>query len=79
VSVKINDSSVMIESSRMMGSGARVPLRFDPGLKIRQGKDTVGLFPGAIMALRGRNGGGGWFSVTEVLSVSINDFFCWHC
>jgi DNA polymerase alpha subunit B len=56
----------------MMGSGARILLRFDPSLKIRRGGTGIGLFPGAIVALKGRNGGGGWFSVTEVLSVSVS-------
>lgn len=55
-----------------MGSGARVPLRFSPTLKIRggpQGASSVGLFPGAIVALKGRNGGGGMFVVEEILAV----------
>lgn len=71
-SVKLNEASVTLESSRQMGSGGRVPLRFDPSVKVRQGVKGVGgigLFPGAIVALRGKNGGGGWFLVTEVLSV----------
>lgn len=55
-----------------MGSGVRVPLRFAPNFKVRggpKGQANVSLFPGAIVALKGRNGGGGWFSVNEVLSV----------
>lgn len=71
-SVKLNEASVTLESSRQMGSGGRVPLRFDPSVKVRQGVKGVGgigLFPGAIVALRGKNGGGGWFLVTEVLSL----------
>ncbi|KZT11993.1 DNA polymerase alpha, subunit B [Laetiporus sulphureus 93-53] len=70
--VKLNEAALTLESSRMMGSGARVPLRFDPNVKVRQGKQGVGgigLFPGAIVALRGKNGGGGWFSVTEILAL----------
>jgi DNA polymerase alpha subunit B len=66
---KLSEASVALESSRMMGSGVRVPLRFNTPLKI-YGSSRVGFFPGAIVALRGRNGGGGWFSVSEVLSVS---------
>ena len=45
----------------MMGSGARVPIRFDPEVRLRKGKRGVGgqgLFPGAIVALKGKNGGG---------------------
>lgn len=56
-----------------MGSGARVQLKFDPNVRLRgakKGIGGVGFFPGAIVALRGKNGGGGWFTVTEVLSVS---------
>jgi hypothetical protein len=56
----------------MMGSGARVPLRFVPDVKIRggaKGAGGIGFFPGAIVALRGKNGGGGWFLVTEILAV----------
>ena len=65
---KLNEASIALESSRMMGSGVRVPLRFNTPLKIH-GSTRVGFFPGAIVALRGRNGGGGWFSVSEVLPV----------
>lgn len=56
-----------------MGAGARVHLKFDPNVRLRgakQGIGSAGFFPGAIVALRGKNGGGGWFTVTEVLSVS---------
>ncbi|KAI0372220.1 DNA polymerase alpha, subunit B [Pilatotrama ljubarskyi] len=70
--VKLNEASLMIESSRMMGSGARVPLRFDPAVKVRRGaRNTggVGLFPGAIVALKGKNGGGGSFLATEILTL----------
>jgi DNA polymerase alpha subunit B len=60
----------------MLSSGARVPLRFDPSLKIRGGAQGtgVGLFPGAIVALKGKNGGGGWFLVNEVLVVCTLSF-----
>ncbi|OBZ68666.1 DNA polymerase alpha subunit B [Grifola frondosa] len=71
-SVKLNEASLTLESSRIMGAGARVPLRFDPNVKILQGKQGVsgiGLFPGAIVALRGKNGGGGSFIATEILSL----------
>jgi DNA polymerase alpha subunit B len=65
---KLGETSIALESSRMMGSGVRVPLKFNTPLKIH-GSARAGFFPGAIVSLRGRNGGGGWFSVTEVLSV----------
>lgn len=70
--MKLNEASLTLESSRQMGSGARVPLRFDPHVKLRQGKQGVGgigLFPGAIAAFRGKNGGGGSYLVSEILSV----------
>lgn len=70
---KLTEATIALESSRMLSGGARVPLRFDPNLKIRggpQGAGSVGLFPGKIVALKGKNGGGGWFLVTEILSVS---------
>ncbi|KAI0349482.1 DNA polymerase alpha, subunit B [Trametes cingulata] len=70
--VKLNEASLMLESSRMMGSGARVPLRFDPAVKVRRGPRNaggVGLFPGAIVALTGKNGGGGAFVASEILSL----------
>ena len=72
-SAKLNEASLVLESSRMMGSGARIPLRFDPETKLRHGKRGAGgqgLFPGAIVALKGRNGGGGSFLASEILSVS---------
>ena len=43
-----------------------------PDLKVRggpKGQANIGLFPGAIVALKGKNGGGGWFSVSEVMTV----------
>lgn len=68
---KLSEALIMLESSRMMGSGVRVPLRFGMPLKVH-GSNRVGFFPGMIVALRGRNGGGGWFLVSEVLSVREN-------
>jgi hypothetical protein len=58
-----------------MGSGVRVPLKFIPNLKVRggpKGQANVSLFPGAIVALKGKNGGGGWFSVFEVMAVRLS-------
>ncbi|KAH9989680.1 DNA polymerase alpha subunit B [Russula compacta] len=69
---KLNEPGLHIESSRMMGSGVRVPLRFMPNFKVRggpKGQGNISLFPGAIVALKGRNGGGGWFSVSEVMTL----------
>ena len=77
-SVKLNEASLCLESSRMMGSGARVPLKFDSNVKLRasvKGLGSVGLFPGAIVALKGKNGGAGWFSASEILTVRPS---CFH-
>ena len=71
---KLNEASLHLEASRMMGSGVRVPLKFVPGFKVRggpKGQANICLFPGAIVALKGKNGGGGWFSVSEVMTVRL--------
>ncbi|KAF9013340.1 DNA polymerase alpha/epsilon subunit B-domain-containing protein [Cyathus striatus] len=71
-STDLSEGAVMIESSRLTSSGARIPLRFDPVLKIRgnaKGAGGISIFPGAIVALRGKNGGGGYFVATEILAL----------
>ncbi|KAF5355229.1 hypothetical protein D9758_005997 [Tetrapyrgos nigripes] len=68
---KLTDTNLAVESSRMLSNGVRVPLRLEAGLKVRgcaQGAGGFGLFPGAIIGLRGKNGGGGWFSVSEIIA-----------
>lgn len=75
--VKLNEASLALETSRAMGSGIRVPFRFEAAAKVREaraGAGGVGMFPGAIVALRGKNGGGGWFMVSEMLSVRRSDY-----
>jgi hypothetical protein len=70
---KLIEGAIFIESSRMLSGGARVPLRFDPTMKIRggvKGSGGFGLFPGKVAAFKGKNGGGGYFLATEYLSVS---------
>ncbi|WRT64268.1 uncharacterized protein IL334_001199 [Kwoniella shivajii] len=69
---KATSSSLFLESSRLLGAGKRLPLRFvSPGeLKVRGGPPGVkgfGLFPGCLTCVKGRNGGGGAFVVEEVL------------
>ncbi|SCV70905.1 BQ2448_3667 [Microbotryum intermedium] len=69
---KMTDTSTWLESSRALGSGVRVLLKFDPGMKVRgapPGAGGVGLFPGCMVALKGRNGGGKLFAVDEVLMM----------
>ncbi|KAF8630838.1 hypothetical protein AX17_005197 [Amanita inopinata Kibby_2008] len=71
-SSKLSETTITLESSRMLGSGARTALRFDPLVKIRgcaKGVEGIGLFPGSIVALKGRNGGAGWFQASEILAL----------
>ncbi|KZT40663.1 DNA polymerase alpha, subunit B [Sistotremastrum suecicum HHB10207 ss-3] len=68
---KLNEASLLIESSRMSGGGVRVPLRFDPQFTIRGGSPDISLFPGMIVALKGQNGGAGAFVISEVLPLPL--------
>ncbi|KAK3067835.1 DNA-directed DNA polymerase alpha subunit pol12 [Teratosphaeriaceae sp. CCFEE 6253] len=58
---RLNAASVALESSRRMGAGLRVPLKFDGA-----GYDV---FPGKIVAVRGTNVSGEYFTVTEFLPL----------
>lgn len=73
---KAQMDSLFLESSRLLGSGRRVALRFPPGqVKMRGGPPGVknyGVFPGCLVCVKGRNGGGGFFVVEEVLVVSVS-------
>ncbi|WWC58474.1 uncharacterized protein I303_101017 [Kwoniella dejecticola CBS 10117] len=69
---KATASSLYLESSRLLGAGKRIALRFAPAglLKVRGGPPGVkgfGLFPGCLACVKGRNGGGETFVVEEVL------------
>ncbi|EIW72508.1 hypothetical protein TREMEDRAFT_66921 [Tremella mesenterica DSM 1558] len=69
-SSKVSTQALYLESSRLLGSGRRVQLRFSPGIKVRGGAAGVksfGLFPGCLICVKGRNGGGGVFVADEVL------------
>ncbi|KIW33432.1 uncharacterized protein PV07_00284 [Cladophialophora immunda] len=59
---KLNSASLVLEMSRRMGAGLRVPLKVD-------GLPSYQFFPGQIVALRGTNASGLYFTVKEVLSV----------
>lgn len=61
---KLNAASVVLETSRRMGSGLRVPLDLN---KLR----GFQFFPGQIVALRGTNASGHSFNVTEILEVPL--------
>ncbi|THX17939.1 DNA polymerase alpha, subunit B [Aureobasidium pullulans] len=58
---RMNAASMVLETSRRMGAGLRVPLRMEKG--------AYDFFPGKIVAVRGNNPSGEYFSVTENLSV----------
>ncbi|BFZ64315.1 DNA-directed DNA polymerase alpha subunit pol12 [Saitoella coloradoensis] len=60
---RLNTASLLLETSRRYGAGARVPLRLAEELK------SFAFFPGQIVAVRGTNAGGGYFAVKEVLSL----------
>jgi DNA polymerase alpha subunit B len=63
---KLNPSSIVLETSRRMGAGIRVPLKVD---KLRDYE----FFPGKIVALRGANASGEFFQPTEVLDIPSMD------
>lgn len=59
---KLNAASVVLEMSRRMGAGLRVPLKIDA-------LSSYHFFPGQIVALKGTNASGMYFTVAESLSV----------
>jgi hypothetical protein len=68
---KLSETSTWLESSRYSGAGVRVMLRFDENCVVRNGaaEGGIGLFPGMIVGVKGRNAGGGYFSVKEIFQV----------
>lgn len=72
-STKLTESTITLESSRLLSMGTRVPLVFQTPFHVRggiRGAAGLGFFPGQIVALKGRNGGGGKFAAAEVVAVS---------
>jgi DNA polymerase alpha subunit B len=61
---KLNPSSLVLETSRRMGAGLRIPLKVD-NLKGFQ------FFPGQIVALKGINASGEDFTVSEILEAPL--------
>ena len=57
---KLNAASLVLEMSRRMGAGLRVPLKIDA-------LESYQFFPGQIVALKGMNASGNYFTVSEVL------------
>ncbi|KAF9884452.1 DNA-directed DNA polymerase alpha subunit pol12 [Aspergillus nanangensis] len=61
---KLNPASLVLETSRRTGAGIRVPLKVDS-------ISSVNFFPGEMVALRGINASGNYFSVKEVLPCPL--------
>lgn len=58
---KLNAASMVLETSRRMGAGLRILLKME--------KQAFDVFPGKIVALKGINASGEYFTVSEVLSL----------
>lgn len=61
---KLNIASLVLEGSRRWGSGRRVPLKLD-------NLTSYNFFPGQIVALRGVNASGDFFTVSEIISMPL--------
>ena len=61
---KLNAASLLIETSRRSGAGLRVPLKVDA-------ISSYEFFPGQIIAVRGVNASGEYFSVSEMLEIPL--------
>ncbi|KAI9652198.1 MAG: DNA-directed DNA polymerase alpha subunit pol12 [Trizodia sp. TS-e1964] len=61
---QLNIASLVLETSRRMGAGLRVPLKLD-SIPVYE------FFPGQIVALKGVNASGEYFSVSEILTMPL--------
>jgi DNA polymerase alpha subunit B len=61
---KLVAASLVLETSRRIGAGRRIPLRLDSTLPFQ-------FFPGQIVALRGQNASGEDFVVSEILPMPL--------
>ncbi|TGO18271.1 hypothetical protein BTUL_0011g00770 [Botrytis tulipae] len=61
---KLNPSSIVLETSRRMGAGLRIPLKVDK-------MSGFQFFPGQIVALKGINASGEDFTVSEILEPPL--------
>lgn len=59
---KLNTASLVLETSRRTGAGLRVPLKLDS-------VPSANFFPGQIVAMRGINASGNYFTVKDVLPI----------
>ncbi|PKI85147.1 DNA-directed DNA polymerase alpha subunit pol12 [Malassezia vespertilionis] len=72
---RLGAQNMMLEASRMVGNGQRIPLALDAACTVRyawtdaavQSTNAVGLFPGMIVGVKGRNGSGNRFVAQELL------------
>lgn len=62
---RLNAASLVLETSRRMGGGLRIPLNLE------QLKGRFQFFPGQIVALKGSNASGHEFVVKEILSIPL--------
>ena len=60
---RLNAASLVLEMSRRTGAGLRMPLKVD--------SVTHEFFPGQIIAVRGINASGSYFSVSELLDIPL--------
>lgn len=60
---KLNAASLVLETSRRTGAGIRVPLKLE--------SMAYEFFPGQIVAVRGINASGEYFSVKEILDIPL--------
>ena len=60
---KVNAASLLLETSRRTGAGLRVPLKVE--------SVSHEFFPGQIIAVKGINASGDYFSVSQVLEIPL--------
>ena len=75
-SSKLTEGAIYLDTSRniTLDTRSRILLQFDPQLGLRgvtKGSGGLGIFPGALVALKGKNGSGNTFVVNEILSASV--------
>ena len=61
---RLNTASLVLETSRRTGAGLRVPLGIDS-------LQSYSFFPGQIVAVRGTNASGDFFTIREVLQIPL--------